>query len=394
MGLGSGDERTEQRAPAPALSPGARLVLVGLRLLLVLCTLEVACYAAGRVLRARGLFLSLGSVEGLDEWNRRLDPDVGWPGTGPITHLDASRARISPAFPDPSAPACVALYGDSFTFAEDVGHEEAWGNQLARRLACRVANHGILGFGTDQALLWARRNPVPTARARVLGICTENVLRNVNQFRGLLYPHADYAFKPRFLVADDGNLTLVPLPQPGSAAEYLALLDDPAARLPHEYFLPGGPAGITALEFPFTLSALRLTRNYRLQAVFRREPAHAAFYAPDHPSGALRVTSAIARSFVAESKAQDKHAGVVIFPLAGDFAYARRTGRLPHQPLLDELERHHVPVLDTTAPLEKALGDRDPCDLYVRCQGGHFTPEGNRIIAESVHGWLAARSLP
>ena len=95
-----------------------------------------------------------------DHYLQRRDPKLGWPLPAHIgaKDFDASGARPSPTFPKPGRE-CVALYGNSFTYGEEVGDADAWGNVLSGMLGCRVANYGVGAYGTDQALLRFLRQP-------------------------------------------------------------------------------------------------------------------------------------------------------------------------------------------------------------------------------------------
>ena len=79
---------------------------------------------------------------------------AGWPTIDALKteHYDALCSRPSPAFPKPGNE-CITLYGDSFTYGEEVDHEDAWSNRLAERIGCHVGNYGVGGYGSDQALL-------------------------------------------------------------------------------------------------------------------------------------------------------------------------------------------------------------------------------------------------
>ena len=120
------------------------------------------------------------------------------------------------------------------------------------------------------------------AKVVILGYFSENLIRNVNQFRRFLSRDDGYGLKPRFIL-ENGSLKLVPLPAL-SAEEYVAMTRNPGRVLFHDYLLPGGPAGTTQTGFPFTISLLRTFANYRIRAQLSREPFWAAFYRREHPS--------------------------------------------------------------------------------------------------------------
>ncbi len=89
-------------------------------------------------------------------------PVLGWPS---IKSPDGSKRRLdesrhTPSFPEPGNE-CVATFGDSFTYGDEVEDDEAWSNVLSTRLGCRVANFGVGGYGT---VLVASRGLVGAAR--------------------------------------------------------------------------------------------------------------------------------------------------------------------------------------------------------------------------------------
>jgi hypothetical protein len=256
---------------------------------------EVASWAATTYLASRGLMYSPARDVDWEAYMRLRDPVTGWPppsfrGEG---ETDAIGSRLIPAFPDPGAQSpCVSVYGDSFTYGDEVGPADSYPNALARLLDCRVNNFGQGGFGTDQALLRYRevmrddRAPVV-----VLGHYAENIIRNVNQYRGFMAGTYFVNLKPRFVLDEAGALEWVPLPEL-TAEEFARIGDLHEELLPHEYFRPGGPAGVATNRFPHLVNLLRLRRNYRLRGWLDGVPTYAPFYSPDHESGALGVTVA------------------------------------------------------------------------------------------------------
>ena len=120
------------------------------------------------------------------------------------------------ASPKPAGTRRILVFGDSFTFGEEVADAETFCHRLGGLLpGVEVLNFGVRGYGHDQMLLYLR-----DAAARyepdlvVLGYVTDDATRNLSRFR-------DFA-KPRFELAD-GRLVLrgtpVPTPEEVLAAE-------------------------------------------------------------------------------------------------------------------------------------------------------------------------------
>lgn len=113
------------------------------------------------------------------------------------------------AVPKPAGIYRIALFGDSFTFGEDVSDEETFAQQLEKLLpGVEILNFGVHGYGHDQMLLYLREAlPVYRPDVVLVGHVTDDALRNLTRFR-------DFA-KPRFRLRD-GALRLegTPVPSP------------------------------------------------------------------------------------------------------------------------------------------------------------------------------------
>jgi hypothetical protein len=370
-----------------------KLTLGMLALVFGLALVEGLSYGVGRFLARRGVLYEPQIVDDYGRYLRERNPVTGWPS--PLSaageERDETGSRIVPAFPEPR-DSCLSLYGDSFTWAGPV-HELAWGNVLSELLGCRVANYGVSGFGSDQAYLRFAHNARDAAPVAFLGHQAENILRNANQLRGLLYNGTVYGLKPRFVLGADGGLDLVPLPRLDEAG-FRDLVMHPERYLAHEFFLPGGPAGTVHLRFPYTLSVLSAYRNFHIRAELRGEPWHAAFYAPDHPAQALEITARIFEAFDREARRRGKVALLAIIPNGSDFEYRHAHRRWVYQPLLDRVRGAGLDVLDVGEGMLERLGGRDPCALFAdgRCEG-HPNAEGYAILAQVVKAHLVRRGL-
>jgi hypothetical protein len=316
------------------------------------------------------------------------DPLVGWP----LRHeriAGRPAARPSPAFAD-ARDWCVTLYGDSFTFGDEVTDADAWGNVLAQRLGCPVGNFGVGGYGTDQALLWFTENTADHAAATVVGIFTDNPLRNVNQYRHLLTGAEPFGLKPRFLV-EHGSPRLITMPTL-SYEQLVEGLREPQRILPHDAFLPGSPHGPVIWSFPYAASLIRLLRSDQVINYVRGRPTWIDFYRPDHDSGALSTTVAIIEEF-RRRRGPAKSLVVVLFPSGASYNLNLATGESAFAPLVAALDERGIRSRDLTQDIATYLGERSFCELLTdpdRCTG-HYNAEGNRVVAVAAHKLLANR---
>ena len=119
--------------------------------------IEVASFLAIHFVllpREPAFFFRSPSVSGpeFERYMRRRDPLLGWPARKTDENgLELIESRPIPTYPTPGNE-CVSLYGDSFTYGDEVAHSEAWSNVLSSRLKCRVGNYGIGGVRNGSGL--------------------------------------------------------------------------------------------------------------------------------------------------------------------------------------------------------------------------------------------------
>jgi hypothetical protein len=333
------------------------------------------------------------SAPGFEEYMRIRDPLLGWPARKTDENgVELIQSRPIPAYPTPGNE-CISLYGDSFTYGDEVAHAEAWSNALSLRLKCRVGNYGIGGYGTDQAYLRFIKNAHDSARVVILGIFPENVLRNVNRYRYLLDARTVFSLKPRFVLEND-QLRLVEMPA-WNQEEFLVATQSPEKAFEHETFLPDTEYGPVSLSFPYSWKAVKLLLSERARSAILGHTSWEVFYRDDHPTQALRITSEIADSFVKTGRSRGKAPLVIIYPTGRSFKRFKETGVIVTRPLIENLERRRIPYLDLHEGFGKRVEPQGFCDLLTqpaKCTG-HFNGEGNAMVSEIVYEHLIKTNL-
>jgi hypothetical protein len=109
----------------------------------------------------------------------------------------------------------IALGGDSFTFALDVGYEDSWGHRLEQLLGpqVQVLNFGVPGYGVDQAYLrYSRDGRRWHPDVVILGVFPGDLGRSMGAYPFIYLAGEDLPFtKPRF-VLKAGALSLLNVP--------------------------------------------------------------------------------------------------------------------------------------------------------------------------------------
>lgn len=364
-----------------AISSRQRILFSLILLLLVLAVTEAMAAAGTWFLVKRHLmaYIPAFSDAQIAHFFEHREPRLGWgPPTDSTGLVHVTTPRPDPASA-PGAPACISVYGDSFTFGDDVGPDQSYPHHLATLAGCRVDNFGLGGYGSDQALMLHRaQSRVDSAPVTVLGHLSENILRNVNQYRQLLYPGSELYFKPRFLLEGD-SLRYVPIAVQ-RAEDFHRLRQNPREVLAHE-----GIINRPRRSFPHTIALVRwMIGDFKVQARFRREPYERSFYDSDHPAGGLALTDRILTSFVKEARARGQRPLVLLIPTRRDLEHAQESAQWVDQPLADELKAAGIPVLHVGPILLENLGGESPCAIFAGCTQHHFDSRGNRMIAEAV----------
>lgn len=362
--------------------------------LLLAVVVEAISFVAARILLPTGLLVERQQIDGYEEYMKTRDPVLGWPSPEYFGNkdFDISGSRMIPAFPDESLESCAALYGDSFTWGDEVEAADAYGNVLAEMLGCRVANYGVGGYGTDQAAIRYMQVIEDNAQIVVLGHFSDNIIRNVNQLRDFV-AGGRFGFKPRFIL-ENGNLRQVPLPEL-SAGEYSEVVNRARELLPHEYFQPGslGAAGI--MQFPYTRAVVNTAFHYRMvSALMGIRPTYAPFYRPDHPSGALDVTVELLVEVDAIAQGRGQRFVVLLIPDLYDLRATRAGKSVSYAPLKDALYDAGIELIDSAEYFGANYQGESFCALFVSCGASHFNAAGYRLLAESVYQAIIQHESP
>lgn len=367
------------------------------RTVLLTCSLgicEVAANYCTDYLRKKGVYYNVPNLANYPKYLEERDYDLGWPTKGRLSRFhDSSGSRPVPAFPDTSTT-CVSLYGDSFTWSDQVEDAEAWSNVLSTMIGCRASNFGVSGYGTDQMLLRFKKNTQDNAHVVFLNHFSGDIRRNVNRMRNLM-AESDSEFiqlKPRFIL-DDGSLKLIPLYEP-RIDQLKEFLTSPERFLDFEYFLPeSGNSGILRRKFPHLISLIRAFGNEHVQAKLTGESVWSRFYDKSHPSGALDITAAIMKEFARLAKARGKVPVVTFIPNVHDVEDFRKTGTWSYQPLEEIIRSSGILTHNFGPDIEAYIANRDPCEITAESCYGHYNREGYSIIGKSAARYLKDMGL-
>jgi lysophospholipase L1-like esterase len=284
-----------------------------------------------------------------------------------------------------------ATFGDSFTHGDGLRDEETWQHLLEqRRSDVEVANFGVGGYGIDQALLRYRRDGRAIAPQVVwIGLMLEDVGRHLNRYRPLYHPSSPSCVaKPRF-VLDGAELRLVALPY-ASRPEFIGAVAD--GRVLEDLREDEGWPN----RWP---RWIRCSATLSLAAGFQFHRSVDARSLWTEAGEARELGFALLRAFAAEAHADGaRGAGVILYPRRSELALALEGRGRWWSPVLDELARRQIPVLDLSDALAAAQRESAGAGIETWYQpDGHPSAAAQAVYADAVErwaiaaGWLTAR---
>jgi len=321
------------------------------------------------------------------------DPILGWV---PISNSNSAGMRDDREYKRVSAPDIVRIsaFGDSFTYGSDVALGETWEKQLGILTpSIEILNYGVGAYGLDQAYL--RYLQVGTEyhpHIVFIGYMSENIARNVNVFRpfySAAYGNAIFT-KPRFKV-NQGKLVLLKNPISAFEDHERFLLHDTEvlAKLgENDYYYQ---ANYAKGSFDF-LPSVRLTKlfwstikNKRLNQIFQQDGMYNVH------SEAYEVTLKIFDAFYRKVLENSQLPIILIFPDLNDLSRSRKKQERRYAPLLKYFNEQGYRFIDVLGALEPYESDYTIAELTRAW--GHYSPLGNKIIAEYISAQLKTWSL-
>jgi lysophospholipase L1-like esterase len=289
----------------------------------------------------------------------------------------------------------MAAFGDSFTYCDQVRDAETWEEQLAEMLSADIYNFGVSGYGTDQAYIRFREE-VPKVGAPIVSRCliTENINRIVNRYRPFYYNRTEVTLtKPRFILRG-GARELIENPV-RNENEIDKLRDPKFVESVGENDWWFRRDDTPALSFPYT--AILFNQRFWLEILHRRGGGQIDDVTPrprtnlwaDPPARNLMFS--ILDSFMEESKAAGKAPFIGVLPYPGE-VFSEMQGRRPKPIALlcSYCRSRGYPCFNGAMALAKHAHSAAEVDEFFNF---HFTPLGNKIIAEELHAFLIDQKL-
>lgn len=284
--------------------------------------------------------------------------------------------------------ACLSVYGDSFTYGLHVEDKQSWPSLIAKTIGCKVSNYGVNGFGVDQAVIRFLNNDDDHAKTTILGIYSDDLNRNLNQWRYLLGSNA-LSFKPVF----DNSGSIVPI-LINNLSDYLHAANNPEKFLTKEAYLPDkGPfcKSKMRITFPYSLTILKFAwRSFRCRHFIRytisdsKKIRFFPLWFDDDPtfiSSKIAKNKLIVEKFEKACRIRKKKCFILFMPDAETLKNVRFNGINPTEIIYPSLGNSY---LDVSNFISSRLKDKNVCRIFVDGCGGHYNAEGHALVAKIV----------
>lgn len=289
----------------------------------------------------------------------------------------------------------LAAFGDSFVYGSEVRTSDAWPSLLEAAFPdIEALNYGVGGYGVDQAYLrFLAEGKQLAPRVVLIVFSPDDMSRVVNVYRRFRSNHEIPLTKPRFLVAGDSTLELLPNPM-GSASAYSRYLEHPEAVVElgaHDHWFEPAIYRDPLYDYSATVRLatstwIRLRRRYFEADRLIREGGF------NPQSQAFEIQVVLFERFSEAVRAAGAVPIVVLLPDRSSVELARAGRPTVLAPLVDALRARQLDYLDATRAFQGANRPTDIGDWFM--PGGHYSPSGNRVVGTWIGAEVRAKLNP
>ena len=325
--------------------------------------------------------------------HRGVHPVLGWcsnPNYRSAMYCTNSKALrgVREYTPVPSSGTLrVAAFGSSIVECSEVDDANAWPALIeAANPDIEVLNYGVGGYGTDQAYLrYLAEGSDFAPHVVLIGFTSDELGRTVNVYRRFISTVGQGPlFKPRYTLEADGKLSLLETPLK-SRSDYERVLNNPSAITDigkRDYWYQP-----SVYENPlYDWSAAVRLASWMSTQIYRRCLAEDRLVIGDEfndSSAAFRIQMELFSEFAEAVRASGALPIVVLLPEKESVQRGLAGGAKLYDPLLTPLQERGIDYLDAV----DAFRDVDPAAVNSwYAPGGHYSPAGNRIIADWLPG--------
>ena len=360
------------------------------------------------VLSKTGLkkFISHGFDKELG-WNRKANTSHEEIGkNNQITNwtINSKTARANTDFDQLDSK--ISCYGDSFTFCRQVNDNETWEHFLSKSLGTNVQNFGVGNHGIDQSLLRLKRNfLLHKTDIVILSVVPDTISRIVSVWKHYYEYGNTFGFKPRFVLKNN-KLKLIqnPIDDESKFYRYHDFLDE----IRNNDFFYRKKFRKEKISFPYSVTVLKNARRnlsiiywiYKINNLKKQNKDISNIsWNPNkiimdinlkwrlelfEDNNIRKLFRKIIEEYVSYSKINGFTPVFAFLPQKDDLLFIKTKNNY-YETFLKELSGiDGLHVIDLTNYLVK-IDDLDPLFSDDNSYGGHYSKEGNKLIADKIH---------
>jgi hypothetical protein len=315
---------------------------------------------------------------------KRFSPELGWEPRPPNSHGYRGPDRDI-------RNALISLFGDSFTFAYHPDIEQSWPRLLEKMVHRPVLNFGVPGYGTDQAYLRFEKYSHGEIKTPYvfLGILSENIARIQSRNFDFYYRSNKVGFtKPRFIIDHRGKLVLLPNPLKSPAEVRLLYQPEFLRKIGAQdywYQFYEGYGMNRRAHFPYSLFMIQAAPFYLSHYYKRKFENFEVYKLLYQDEAAMLLMEKIIIKFVQRAKENGATPLVFFFPTYNDIVDFQKTGKTVYEPFYRRIKGRYDATLNAMDYFEGYLDQvESPLVFFISIPtgNGHYTPFGERIVAE------------
>ena len=323
-------------------------------------------------------------------------------------HIDKNGARDNPVSGYKEGK--ISCYGDSFTFARQVNDDETWSHYLSELTKTKIQNFGVGNYGVDQSLLRLKRefkkNP---SELVILGVVPDTISRILSVWKHYYEYGNTFGFKPRFEILKN---ELVMMDNFIDSEEKFFHYTDFLKEIQKNDFFYKEKFLKEIIKFPYSISIfknldrnLRILRDVSKNNKMSNEKIINQNFEPMKiimsrnlewriklfkNKYAYNLFKKIIQEYVKFSQKENFKPIFVFLPQKDDIIFIKNNYHFYNE-FIDEIKKmDNMIFLDIT---KKILEEKNIEDLFSENTeyGGHYSKEGNKVIAKMIFNELSRR---